>query len=62
MGHGHGSWRIHSILYEIRELVLYLAISLVHVPRYQNALADCLENRGVLSQSLFCENFIPKDY
>lgn len=59
LGRGLGSWRLLPLLYEIRELVVALSISLSHVDRCQNELANVL---GVTSQSLVCENFIPEDY
>lgn len=44
---GPGSWHHSSSLYEIKELIATLSISLIHVPRCQNSLANGLANRGV---------------
>lgn len=52
---GSGSYRLLSILYEVRELVVSLSVSLSHVVRCQNGLVDHLANRGIVSHSLVCE-------
>lgn len=62
LGHNPGSWRHSSSLYEIKELVAAMSISLHHVPRCQNSLVESLANRRVNSPSMICENFIPEDY
>lgn len=60
-GNGQCSWRLSSYLYEIKDLVASLAISLVHIPRCQNSLADKLANKGVISQFVVYDNVISKD-
>lgn len=61
LGWGPGSWRHSSSLHEIWELAAAMSTSFHHVPRCQNSLADSLANRGVISLSLFCENYILED-
>lgn len=51
LGHGKGSWLLSSTLYEIWESVYACSISLSHVVRCQNGLADSLANREADFQS-----------
>lgn len=46
-GIGNGLWQLSVFIHEIRELSRLLGVSLVHIPREQNVLADKLANSGV---------------
>lgn len=61
LGKGSGLWCLSSIMCEIWELVVCLSISLSHVDKRQNALADRLANTVAYSL-LYFENYIPEDW
>lgn len=59
-GDSLGCWCLASILFEIRVLMSLLFVSLSHIDRSQNELADKLANWGVTSGSVFSANCSPK--
>lgn len=61
LGNSSGSWELAPVIYEIREIISSLSISLSHIDRSQNELADKLANSGVNSLMVVVENFLPAD-
>lgn len=59
-GDNLASWCLAPIIYEIQELVSIFFVSLSHVIRSQNELANKLENWGIVSQVVFCDSSLPK--
>lgn len=55
-----GPWDLIPIIYEIRDLVSSLSISLSHIERSQNELADKLVNWRVDSLEAFVGNYLPE--
>lgn len=55
-GDNLANWCLAPIIYEICELVSILSVSLSHVTRSQNELADKLANWGIVSQVVFCDS------
>lgn len=56
----HGNWKLAHVIYEIRELMNVLIVTLVHVLREQNVLADKMANWGVGLPSIFVDS-VPWD-
>ena len=52
---GDGSWRYAHYIYEIRELVAKLGVTLYHVCRNHNVMADSLANWEVGLTSNYCD-------
>lgn len=60
MGKGVGSWCLAHIIHETWEIMYYLGISLFHVVRKQNALADELANWVVGLTDMYSEVSLPE--
>lgn len=56
MGNGNCFWHLSPVIYEIRELISLMNVSLIHVVRNQNGLTDQLANWGIDHDMVHCDS------
>lgn len=59
LGKGDGSWKVFQFNYEVRELMVVLGTSFVHVLCEQKSFADKIAKWGVGLSSTFIGSVVP---